>query len=156
MFFANAFAETRTYEKQVKLRSASNTEINVRAVISETDGDQSGGGGGVKLRELVRIDVTSNFRGDIRDAFSKVRTVLVFKCSALHYPNSWSYGSEIILDLFQALGGAPMNAYSSERKLLDRSAFGDTDSCRTELAVVVDGKRQVNPVNGTNNFTLGL
>ena len=156
MFFANAFAETRTYEKQVNLRSASNTEINVRAVIAETDGDQNGSGDGVKLRELVRVDVTSNLGGDIRDSFSKVRAVLVFTCSALHYPNSWSYGSEITLDLFQASGGAPMNAYSSERKLLNRSAYGDRDSCRTELAVVVDGKWQVDPVNGTNNFVLGL
>jgi hypothetical protein len=156
MLSAHAVADTRTYEKEINLRSASNTEINLRAVIAETDGEQNGSGDGVKLRELVRIDVSSRFGGDIRDSFSKMRAVLVFKCSALHYPKSWSYGSEITLDLFQASGGAPMNAYSSERKLLDRSAFGDTDSCRTELAVVVDGKWQVDPVNGTNNFALGL
>jgi hypothetical protein len=141
-----ALAETRTVRKTFQLRSAQGLEIEVKADVQESETDAFGN----QNRNLTSISVET-------DKFQSFRVVIVLKCSALHYPNSWSYQSSFIMDAVQASGGAPYLASSYETRQLEYAGFGgDSDTCRTELALVMNDQWQTDPVNGSNNFVLDL
>lgn len=142
----SALAETQTVRKTVQLRSVQGLQIEVKATVEETAPDAFGN----QNRNLTSIEV-------VTDRFGPFRVVIVLNCFALHYPNSWSYQSSFQMDGFQASGGAPYLASSYQIRQLDYAGFGgDSDTCRTELALVMNDQWQTDPINGTNNFVLGL
>lgn len=83
--------------------------------------------------------------------------MLVLRCQANHYPNSWSYESSYEMDAYQSSGGDDFRIERLDRRQIEyASVGGDHDSCRTELALVKNGVWQTDPINGTNNFVLDL
>lgn len=143
---ATALAEPQTVRKTVQLRSVQGLGIEVKATVEESAPDAFGN----QDRNLTSIEV-------VTDRFGPFRVVIVLNCFALHYPNSWSYQSSFEMDAFQASGGAPFLASSYQTRQLEYAGFGgDSDTCRTELALVMNGQWQTDPVNGTNNFVLDL
>ena len=141
-----AFAESKMVPKLFVLKSVQGLTITINAVVEEFDANEFGN----RNRNLKSLSVTAS-------EFGAFRTVLILVCGARHYPNSWSYQSVFELDANQSSGGAPYVAYEPYSHQLEyASPSGDSDSCRTELALVKNNQWQTDPVNGSHNFILDL
>ena len=159
---ANAFADEMTVTKQVLLRSSEGITIGVTAQVAESEVKfvQYGREYRNKTIKNLAVGITkANSDRFIGDGYSApAQAVLTLKCSASHYPSSWSYSSSSVIDLNTsevgpaAFGQKDLNA---QIELVTESG-GDVDGCRVELSVVAEGRWQVDPVNGSHNFILSL
>ena len=140
-----AFADSSFENKKIALRSAQGLQIFVDATVEQTAPSQTGS----FTKEIKSFEITTS-------QFGAFRAVVTLQCSAMHYPNSWSYQSSFTLDGFQSSGGAPFKASDYSRRRIESLFSGDRDECRVELSLVKDGIWQQDPINGTNNFLLDL
>jgi 3'-phosphoadenosine 5'-phosphosulfate (PAPS) 3'-phosphatase len=141
-----AFAETTKVTKFFSLQSTQGLRIGVNVKVGESESDAWGN----RNRSITYLSLGTSSFGDFR-------TVFVLNCRAFRYPREWSYVNSFSIDGTQASGGAPFEARSVDRHQIEYAGYGgDSDTCRTELALVKDGVWQIDPINGTNNFVLDL
>ena len=151
---SNALAAETIVRKQAQLISKEGTVIVVTADVAESETLYVKDGHEYKNRSLRSFSAVVS--GTNVNAGSKAQVVLVLECGALHYPNSWSYRSESVLDLTLNPSTSALYGQEAVERRLERVSGTDHDSCRAEIAVVLDGTWQTDPVSGSHNFIPGF
>jgi hypothetical protein len=99
-------------------------------------------------RRAKNVNVT--IRGNELNSGSKVRVVVISKRFSVYHPNHYSQTTQE-LDLSYVQDGQ-FYAEIPNDLLVSGAAYGGAESIETELAVVVNGEWQVDPINKTSNF----